>query len=177
MTKKTIINSILIIALIAAVNGFIVLSQTPEAPKQRLNTENQETETYIYPLDATKIPLATLKNKVILINFWATWCPPCIVEIPELISLKEELNDENFDIIGISMDDGSSEVLSFMKETSFNYPIVMVNKYLYKTFGPATAIPTSVLVGKNFEIVRVFQGYHSSNELKPEIKALLNRDS
>lgn len=100
------------------------------------------------------------KGKVVLVNFWATWCEPCKIEIPELIQLQEKYGSRDFTIVGVAMDDeGNSVVAPFVKtkkydigggrQSSMNYPIVIGSDKVADKFGGLLGYPTSVLIGKD----------------------------
>src|SRR5487761_850804 len=85
-------------------------------------------------------------GKVVLINFWATWCPPCREEIPELLELKKEFQDQ-LEIVGISEDDDPpASVLKFAQQKGITYPIVMATQELIDSYGGVPALPTSYLI-------------------------------
>ena len=97
-------------------------------------------------LDGHAISTASLKGKVVIINFWATWCPPCRAEIPDLIKLQEKYKDK-LQIIGISDDDDPPAVVKkWASEHGMNYPIVMSNDDLRKVFVGVSALPTSFIL-------------------------------
>lgn len=97
-------------------------------------------------LDGRTLTNKDLSGKVTLVNFWATWCPPCREEIPDLIKLQERYKD-NLVIIGISSDEGSSDVVAeFVAEHRINYPIVMETPELTKAFPGIFALPTTFVV-------------------------------
>src|SRR6476660_4637142 len=85
-------------------------------------------------LDGREISSASLRGKVVLLNFWATWCPPCRAEIPDLVALQEKYRDQ-LQIIGISEDEGGPEVVRrFVAEHRMNYPVVMTTPELERSF-------------------------------------------
>jgi thiol-disulfide isomerase/thioredoxin len=99
-------------------------------------------------------------GKVVLVNFWATWCEPCKIEIPELIQLQQKYGSRGFTVLGVAMDDeGSSIVAPFVQnkhfdvgqgqQASMNYPIVIGNDKVADKFGGLLGYPTSVLLGKD----------------------------
>jgi thiol-disulfide isomerase/thioredoxin len=97
-------------------------------------------------LDGRVISTASLKGKVVIVNFWATWCPPCRAEIPDLIKLQEKYKDR-LQIIGISDDDDPPAVVKkWASEHGMNYPIVMSNDDLRKVFVGVSALPTSFIL-------------------------------
>ncbi|MDR1990143.1 MAG: TlpA family protein disulfide reductase [Acidobacteriaceae bacterium] len=97
-------------------------------------------------LDGKTISMASLKGKVVLVNFWATWCPPCREEIPDLVELQNKYRDRLV-VLGISEDEAGVDVVkAFAAEHKMNYPIVMVTPELEKIFSGVTALPTTFVV-------------------------------
>jgi thiol-disulfide isomerase/thioredoxin len=106
-----------------------------------------------HDLDGRAISRETLHGKVIIVNFWATWCPPCRAEIPDLIALQEKYRDQ-LQIIGVSQDEtGPDIVRQFATEHKMNYPIVMSTPELERIFTGIYALPTSFVVDRNSQIV------------------------
>ncbi len=104
-------------------------------------------------LDGRSISTASLKGKVVIINFWATWCPPCRAEIPDLIKLQEKYKDQ-LQIIGISDDDDPPAVVKkWASEHGMNYPIVMSNDQLRKVFVGVSALPTSFILNRESKMM------------------------
>jgi thiol-disulfide isomerase/thioredoxin len=124
-------------------------------------------------LNGETVSTAQLKGKVVLVNFWATWCPPCREEIPELIALQEKYKDR-LEIIGVSMDEDSTpaDVNAFAAKAGINYPIVM-GKDIAKEYGGVPALPTSFVVNKDGGIVQKHVGVLQRDEIETEIRALL----
>jgi len=134
-------------------------------------------------LEGKDVRLADLKGKIVVINFWATWCEPCQVEIPWMIAFQEKYADKGFTLLGVAMDDeGKSVVAPFVQKSQFdvdgkqktmNYPIVLGNDDLSSKFGGLIGLPTTVVVGRDGKIHKRFIGLVSHDELDKEIKELL----
>lgn len=124
-------------------------------------------------LKGESISTAALKGKVVIVNFWATWCPPCREEIPELIALQAKYK-ERLQIVGVSMDEDASpqEVNAFAAKAGINYPIVM-GKDIAKEYGGVPALPTSFIVNKDGGVVQKHIGLLDRDEVETEIRALL----
>ena len=104
-------------------------------------------------VDGDKVSNKDFKGKVILIDFWATWCPPCRKMIPGLVELQKEYEDEGLQIIGISLDrKGPSVVKAFNREFKVNYTSVMGNQSVVEAFGGVRGIPTSFLIDREGHI-------------------------
>jgi thiol-disulfide isomerase/thioredoxin len=134
-------------------------------------------------LQGGDLSLASLKGKVVVVNFWATWCEPCRFEIPEMIGLQQKYADKGFTILGIAMDDeGKSVVQPFVEKTQFdlnghsmtmNYPIVLGNDDIAAKFGGLIGLPVTIVITRDGKIHKRFIGQVTAPELEMEIKALL----
>jgi thiol-disulfide isomerase/thioredoxin len=112
-------------------------------------------------------------GKVVLVNFWATWCPPCREEIPELLRLKKEYKDR-LEIVGISEDDDPPEkVLKFARQQGMTYPIVMATPELIESYGGVPALPTSFLIDTQGRVVQKHSGLYPIEAYDLEIRSLL----
>ena len=121
------------------------------------------------------VRLSDYKGKVVLLNFWATWCGPCKVEIPEFVEAYDRYRDRGFVILGVlSQDDPSAEDLkAFASNYRMNYPILREHEGLDAAFGPMWAIPTSFLIDRHGSICLKHMGPVSKEMLEREIKGLL----
>jgi cytochrome c-type biogenesis protein len=134
-------------------------------------------------LDGADVTLAQYKGTVVLVNFWATWCDPCYVEIPWLIEMQQKYAAKGFTILGVSMDEeGKAAVVPFLAKERFNvngqklpmnYPIVIGNDDVADKFGGLLGYPTSFLISKDGKIVKKVQGLISYEELTKAIEAQL----
>jgi cytochrome c biogenesis protein CcmG/thiol:disulfide interchange protein DsbE len=134
-------------------------------------------------LDDKDVPLAGLKGKVVFVNFWATWCEPCRIETPQLITLQNKYADKGFTILGIAMDEeGKSVVAPFVAKQRYdvagqqlpmNYPIVIGNDAAADKFGGIFGYPTNYLVSREGKIVKRFQGVTSDDALTKAIESQL----
>jgi thiol-disulfide isomerase/thioredoxin len=112
-------------------------------------------------------------GKVVLVNFWATWCPPCREEIPELIELQKQYKDR-LEIVGISEDDDPpAKVLKFAQPQGMNYPIVMSTPELIDSYGGVPALPTTYLIDTQGRVVQKHSGLYPIDSYHAEIRWLL----
>lgn len=112
-------------------------------------------------------------GKVVLVNFWATWCPPCRMEIPELLELQKEFGDR-LQIVGISEDDDPPEsVEKFAQQKRMTYPIVMATKELVHSYGGVPALPTTFVVNTEGRVVTKHSGLYPRDYYEQEIRSLL----
>ncbi|MFA5353776.1 MAG: TlpA disulfide reductase family protein [Thermodesulfovibrionales bacterium] len=119
---------------------------------------------------------SSLKGKVVLLNFWATWCPPCRAEMPSMSRLSQLLRDRGLVVIGISTDRSSQDVLTYLRDNPVSFPILLdtdlqVSKKIYKVF----MAPTTFLIDRRGVIIRKYFGEQdwTSPEIMKEIEALL----
>jgi peroxiredoxin len=98
--------------------------------------------------------LADYKGKVLVVNFWATWCPPCRREIPDLIAAYQELKSEGLEILGISVDTDLAppDVLAWTKKVGINYPVAMATREIVTAYEPGDYIPATIIVDRKGRI-------------------------
>jgi thiol-disulfide isomerase/thioredoxin len=109
-------------------------------------------------IDGHDLASASLRGKVVIVNFWATWCPPCRAEIPDLVKLQDKYRDR-LQIIGISEDEeGTDKVIRFAADHDMNYPIVMNSPELEEKFPGVGALPTSFIIDRDGRIVQKHVG-------------------
>ncbi len=125
-------------------------------------------------LNGKNVSLSDLRGKVVILDFWATWCPPCIQEIPHFIELYEQYKDRGFAMVGISLDQaGISVVKSFVQKYRINYPILMTDGWVDKAFGGIPGIPTTFVIDSAGNIRQKYIGYRDKAVFENDIKALL----
>jgi peroxiredoxin len=126
-------------------------------------------------MDGKEVSLAAFKGKVVLLNFWATWCGPCKQEIPSFVSLQAQYRDQGLVIVGISVDDPIEKLKPFAREFQMNYPVLAAadRDDVQGAYGPMFGIPTSVLISRDGTICKRFLGGASKAQFEREIKALL----
>ena len=124
-------------------------------------------------ISGNALSAADWKGKVVLLNFWATWCEPCRQELPELISLQTQYKDR-LQIIGISEDDDPpAKVLQFAQRQGINYPIVMATSELTDAYGGVPALPTSFVIDTQGRVVQRHTGIYSVDAYNREFRSLL----
>lgn len=134
-------------------------------------------------LQGDDVALTSLKGKVVLLNFWATWCEPCRSEIPLLIGLQDQYAGKGFTMLGVSMDDdGAKAVNPFIHETKFNvagqektmdYPIVLGSDDVTDKFGGLLGMPTSYLISRDGKIVKRYIGVVDATQIVKDIESQL----
>ncbi len=180
-------NLLVIVALVGACGGLFwagahyarpSATAAPEGPVTLNFFSNPAAVAHFtaHDLDGGTISMASLQGKVTLVNFWATWCPPCRAEIPDLIALQNKYRDQ-LQVIGISQDEESADfVKKFTAAQHINYPIVMSTPELEKVFSGVFALPTSFIVDREGRIVQKHVGILNALTTELETRYLAGLD-
>ncbi len=129
-------------------------------------------------VDGSMVRLSDHSGKVIIVDFWATWCPPCLEMIPVLSRLHQEYSDKGLVVLGISMDrDGLGALGTFVHEKMIPYKILLGNDKVTRSFGGISTIPTLFIVDREGRLVRKLMGYYSFRQLKDQISKYLEQSA
>jgi peroxiredoxin len=124
--------------------------------------------------DGKVVDLGKLKGKVVVVNFWATWCGPCRQEIPGFIDTYKNLRTKGVEFVGISLDEGGWDVVQpYVTKSNIPYPVVIGDQSLSEAYGGVNAIPTTFIITKDGNIAGKHVGYMSKEQLEKEIKSVL----
>lgn len=140
-------------------------------------------QTVVFSLDRQWVDLSTYRGKVVLIEFFATWCPGCVDETPSLIHLQQEFGDKGFTVVAMAIDDeGDESVASFVKQrqfsvdgtpTSINFPVLMGSAEIAQKLGFEGGLPAGVLVNREGKEVKIIRGTVSEAALSKAIQRLI----
>ena len=121
------------------------------------------------------VTLADFKGKVMLLDFWATWCGPCKVEIPHFIEFQERYGRKGFQVVGISVDDTAEKLEPYVRDMKMNYPVLQGLNHddVQDAYGPILGIPVSVLISRDGKVCATHTGLTDKDVFEREIKALL----
>ncbi|MFP4465726.1 MAG: peroxiredoxin family protein [Candidatus Goldiibacteriota bacterium] len=129
-------------------------------------------------ISGNTLKLSDHKGKVVILDFWATWCPPCRAEIPFFIELQEDYGGEDFIMIGLAMDE-RSKVLSFAEENKINYPVAVVEgakaKQISAAYGGVRGLPTTFVIDKNGIIQKKYVGFRPKSVFESDYEELKNK--
>jgi thiol-disulfide isomerase/thioredoxin len=125
-------------------------------------------------LGGKSVKLSDFKGKVVILDFWATWCPPCREEIPNFVALQNQYKGQGLVIVGISLDQGGPGIVSsFVQAQKINYPIVMGDENVSTQYGDIQAIPTTFIIDPQGNIVGKHEGFTEKSVFEDEVKKLL----
>jgi cytochrome c biogenesis protein CcmG/thiol:disulfide interchange protein DsbE len=126
-------------------------------------------------VEGKSLKLSDFKGKIVIVDFWATWCPPCRKGIPDLIEIQNEFKNDVV-IIGISLDrETKKDVPAFIKNYKINYPVVYGNSEVAQSYGGVSAIPTAFIIDKKGNIVDMHVGLMPKSTYVSKIKQLLGK--
>ena len=170
--KKISLVFILIITFLAATYGVVRFVKVKSEAKKKvfipapdftlLNAQGEEKT------------LSDFKGKVVILNFWATWWPPCKIEIPHFIELYEKYKDDGLEIIGISLDWNAERVVGpFAEENGIEYTMLLGNNEITDLYGGIMSIPVTFIIDRNGGITKRFLGYRDKETFENAVKRLL----
>jgi thiol-disulfide isomerase/thioredoxin len=119
------------------------------------------------------VKMTDYKGKVVILNFWATWCGPCKVEIPSFVELYAKYKDKGLVVVGVSIDDSPEQLQSFMKEFRMNYPVLQMKPEVEDFWGPFYGYPTTFVIARDGSICTKHLGPITKEQGEQEIKSLL----
>jgi len=123
-------------------------------------------------LDGNMVKLSDFKGKVIILDFFATWCPPCKQETPDFIELQRQYGDQGFVMIGVSLS-RMGDTQGFARDFGVNYLILIADSYAATVYGPLRSIPTTFIIDKDFKIAKKYIGYRPKEVFENDIRELL----
>jgi len=124
-------------------------------------------------LDGQRLDLSSYRGRVVLLDFWATWCTPCRSEIPRFVNLQDRYRDQGLQVIGISMDDGPKPVRDFYREFKMNYPVALGTEKVAESYGGVLGLPINFLIARDGRIAAKYVGELEVPVLEREIQRLL----
>lgn len=177
---------LIVIVIIGVISGAVIYNQqiTEHEKQQNQNSVNSNSlevgasapDFSLTNLAGENISLSDFRGKYVLVNFWATWCPPCRAEMPDLNQFHQE-NKEDFVVIGVNIGDSRTKVKEFITNNGYDYPILLDQTKEVSTIYHISAIPTSYFIGPTGRIQYIKRGLISKSELD-QIKAeLINEKS
>jgi cytochrome c biogenesis protein CcmG/thiol:disulfide interchange protein DsbE len=168
-------------ALSLAFFGSCSRSKTSHATETGKDASNLKTAPNFTLKDSNgaNVSLADYRGKVVLLNFWATWCGPCKIEIPWFMEFEQQYKNKGFEVLGVSMDDdGWEAVKPYIAEKKMNYRVVLGNDSVARDYGGIDALPTTFVINQDGKIVSSHVGLVNKDDYLKEIQNLLeNRNA
>ncbi len=187
--KKVLLIIATVLVLVGATYFADKATRVKAGPTKNMQQDSAKIDSKLAPavtfkdLEGKEVTLAQYKGTVVLVDFWATWCDPCYVEIPWLIEMQQKYAAKGFTVLGVAMDEeGKSAVTPFLAKERFdvngqklpmNYPIVLGNDDVADKFGGLLGYPTGFLITRDGKVVKKFQGLTSFDEIAKAIESQL----
>ena len=179
MSKRWVIAAVAAAGLAAvAIRGLGGASSTPGSGGAGACDPNAKPANLNFTLkdiNGHDVTLSSYKGKVILLNFWATWCGPCKVEIPWFIEFQQKYQNRGFTVVGISADDPIESLTPFIREYRMNYPVLqgLGHEDVQEALGPVWGLPTTLLISRDGKICQKHMGLAPKAEFEKAILGLL----
>lgn len=169
--KKVIL--IIVFALLAVVLFKAARHRTAPAGAVSASGHSQAPDFSLTDLNGQPLDLASYRGKVVLLDFWATWCAPCRAEIPHFVEFQNTYGPQGLQVIGVSMDDDLKPVGPFYQEYKMNYPVALGNDKLAQSYGGILGLPVTFLIGRDGRIQAKYVGAVDVAGIEQAIKAQL----
>ncbi len=155
--------------------GYHQARRTGAGSAPRLTQSSVAPDFSLEALDGKSLRLSDFRGKAVLLNFWATWCGPCKIEMPWFVDLQKEYGSQGLQIVGVAMDDASKEDISkFAKDMGVNYPILIGKESVGDQYGGVPALPESFLISRDGKIVDKIIGLRGKAEIEDAVKKALD---
>ena len=122
-----------------------------------------------------RVDLKAYRGRLVLLDFWASWCAPCIVEIPQLIALQKQYGPQGVQVVGVSMDDSVTPVEKITKRFAFNYPVLLGDAGFGNLYGGVYGLPVRFLIAPDGKILRIWKGEIPPGTLARAVRAALGK--
>ena len=167
--------AILLILAGASIAGFNSLRQhNPKSGAAGAKAQTLAPDFTLPQLDGTQLTLSSYRGKVVLLDFWATWCVPCREETPHFVEMQQKYGDRGLQMIGVSMDDSPDPVRTFYQQFHMSYPVVMGTPAIGEAYGGVLGLPIAFLIDRSGRIVARHMGATDPSVFDNEVQQLLS---
>ena len=170
-SKRLIIYGIVALCLL----GLYLASRRTASKPSATASGSLASDFSITDLDGKKLSLSDYKGKVILLDFWATWCTPCRAEIPHFVEMQNKYGPQGFQVIGISMDDDAKPVREFYRKYDLNYPVAIGDDKLAERFGGVLGLPVNFIIDRQGRIYAKHLGATEVSVFDEDVSKLLTQ--
>ena len=168
--------ALVIVAVVVAAMLYLGLHMA-KRPLPHLTQATLAPDFTLESLDGKTMRLSDLRGKAVLLNFWATWCTPCKIEMPWFVELQSEYGAQGLQIVGVAMDDASKEdIAKFAKDMGVNYPILIGKEAVGDQYGGIPALPETFFIGRDGKIVDKILGLKGKGDIEEDIKRALDTE-
>jgi peroxiredoxin len=167
--------ALVVVALVVASMLYIGVRRSRRPGALRLTQSTPAPDFTLESLDGKNMRLSDFRGKAVLLNFWATWCSPCKIEMPWFVELQKQYGPEGLQVVGVAMDDASKEdIAKFAKKMGVNYTILLGKESVGDQYGGVPALPETFFIGRDGKIVDKIIGLKGRGEIEDSIKKALN---
>jgi peroxiredoxin len=149
--------------------GDLMAMNPPQPPLRPTETATMAPGFTLTDINGKSVSLSDFRGKVVILDFWATWCPPCKQEIPDFISLQKEYGPRGLQVVGIALDE-PGKVQTFARQNGMNYPVLLGTQDIASKYGGIRGIPTTFVIDKTGKLVNKFEGYRPRSVFESEVK-------
>jgi thiol-disulfide isomerase/thioredoxin len=171
---------IVVVALVVTLMlfaGFHAVRRPGESVSAALNFKNQMAPDFaLKSLEGKTVHLTDFRGKAVLLNFWATWCEPCKIEMPWFVELQKRYGPEGFQVLGVAMDDASEkEIGDFARKMGVNYPVLIGKESVGDAYGGVPYLPLSFFIDRNGKVLSKVPGLKSRSDIEDNVKKALGQ--
>ncbi|HLH07782.1 MAG TPA: TlpA disulfide reductase family protein [Terriglobales bacterium] len=177
MPRKLLVALFILAIAVGVYFGFRPRRRTPVATAAAGNTATlgPAPDFTLKAISGQPLTLADYKGKVVLLDFWATWCAPCRAEIPKLVGWQKQYGPQGLQVIGISMDDSEKPVPGFVQQFGIDYPVAVGDAKLADAYGGVLGLPVTFVIGRDGQIYHKHVGGTDLPQIEEEFKQLLQK--
>ena len=170
--------ALVVVAVVIALGlyvGYHNARRSSSSPTPHLAQSSLAPDFSLEALDGKTMRLSDLRGKAVLLNFWATWCGPCKIEMPWFVELQKHYGSQGLQIVGVAMDDASKEEIGkFAQDMGVNYPILIGKESVGDQYGGVPALPETFLIGRDGKIVDKILGLRGKAEIEDAVRKALD---
>ncbi|MFZ0592842.1 MAG: redoxin domain-containing protein [Bryobacteraceae bacterium] len=162
-------------AILSSCSRTCVAGKAQQSPGEQSSNLKPAPDFSLKDANGATVKLSDYRGKVLLLNFWATWCGPCKIEIPWFMEFEQQYKNKGFEVLGVAMDDdGWTAVKPYVADRKFNYRVVLGNDSVANAYGGVDALPTTFVINQEGRILTSHIGLVNRDDYVKEITSLLN---
>jgi len=170
--------ALVVVALVVALMLYVGLHMARRSgrlPTPRITRSTVAPDFSLESLEGKTMRLSDFRGKAVLLNFWATWCGPCKIEMPWFVELQQKYGSQGLQVVGVAMDDASKEdIAKFAKDMGVNYPVLIGKEAVGDSYGGIPALPETFFIGRDGKVVDKILGLRGKAEIEDAIKKALD---